>query len=137
MKKIFAFLAGMAVGAAITARFYRAAFAKVCEGCGEHKNAIDIPDDRETTDPESGMRLVLESEFGENEDYETCTLFFHNDGTLTDSSNEPFGVTEDELSFIERFFENCNEGEDVIYFRNDKLKAYYEVLFDGKGDDTK
>lgn len=74
--------------------------------------------------------IIPESEFSELEGYNVETLYYYEDGVLTDDQNNIIDdvddiVGEETLSEFEE-----NEDCDSIYVRNDKLKCDYEILRD-------
>lgn len=76
--------------------------------------------------------IISPDEFGETDDYEIISLtYYEGDNVLTDDCDE---IVEDidnvvGLESLKHFGEY---EEDVIHVRNDRLKADYEILLDGR-----
>lgn len=131
MNKIFAFIAGAAVGAAITAMYLKSKFEEnYSEFSAAVGDVIDIPEvcKAETEREEHGLRRITETEFGAEDDYETGTLYRYLDGTVTDSNNEP--VDPIDIPGIDEFAcsDDMEEYSEELYLRDDKHKIYYEIL---------
>lgn len=68
-------------------------------------------------------------EFGELEGYEIITLAYYADGVLTDELDVP--VEDVEGTVGRESLKTFGEYEDdAVHVRNDRLHAYYEILFD-------
>ena len=141
MSKIFAFLAGAAIGAAVMNIYLSSKYVMITNSewdefarfdseeakkdilDGEHSKADDAP-------REKCLRRIRETEFGEESDYETGTLYRYLDGTITDSSNKP--ITPIDIPGIEEYACFGNNPKsiyiDELYLRDDKHKIDYEVL---------
>lgn len=74
-------------------------------------------------------RVISPDEFGEEGDYETATLFYFNDGMITDDDQDP--ISDDEIKEMigEDAVNHFGEYEDdSVFVVNDELKCYYELL---------
>lgn len=73
--------------------------------------------------------IIEPEEFGECDGYETISLTYYADGTLTDENDE---IVEDAEEIVGSDFHN-HFGEyedDSVFIRNDKLRCDYEILLD-------
>jgi hypothetical protein len=73
--------------------------------------------------------VISPEDFGEHDDYETISLTYYADGTLTDSTDEPiedveYVVGEDSLTHFGEY------EDDSVFVRNDRLRTDYEILLD-------
>lgn len=73
--------------------------------------------------------IISSDEFGDNADYRCIELSYFNDGVLADDDGEvitdvPAVIGEGNLSQIGKY------EEDALHIRNDRLKAYFEILVD-------
>lgn len=73
--------------------------------------------------------VISPEDFGEHDDYETISLTYYADGTLTDSTDEPiedveYIVGEDSLTHFGEY------EDDSVFVRNDRLRTDYEILAD-------
>lgn len=133
MSKIFVFLAGAAVGVAVMAVYYQAVCNRALDEIEDEIEKLntetrkDIPRDYRTgiSPVDTHLRRISEAEFGDENDYETGTLFYYQNGVITDSNNEPIDIYNDVLGFFTDFM---SPEEETIYMRDDKLKIDYEVL---------
>lgn len=75
--------------------------------------------------------VISPSEFGENDSYETMTLFYYNDGILADPDNNVIEDIESCIGYESlNHFGEYNDGDDSVYVRNDDTMTDYEVLLD-------
>lgn len=89
-------------------------------------NTKDKTDDTENKDT---PYIITPTEFGENDDYETITLYYHSDDVLTDHDNEI--IDDIENSVGSAALNTLREsGEDSIFVRNPERKCDYEILID-------
>lgn len=82
--------------------------------------------------------VISPNEFGELEGYEIITLAYFSDGVLTDELDVP--VEDVEGTVGRESLTTFGEYEDdAVHVRNDRLHAYYEILFDMRSyhDDVK
>lgn len=86
-------------------------------------------DVKEDEDEMEGPQVITPDEFGENDEYDTDTLYYYNNGVLTDEFDEVVNpdyiddlLGPDTLNLFEE------TGEDSIYVRNDAECGYYEIL---------
>lgn len=75
--------------------------------------------------------VINPSDFGEYEDYVTCTLFYTEDGVLLDDHYErvddpDFTVGVESLTHIGDYEDDC------VHVRNDSLKSDYEILVEAR-----
>lgn len=73
--------------------------------------------------------VIAPEEFGDLDDYEVISLTYYADGVLADELDEPVedvegSVGRDSLTTFGEY------EEDAVHVRNDRLHAYYEILFD-------
>lgn len=73
--------------------------------------------------------IISPDEFGDNADYRRIELSYFNDGVLADDDGEVITdvsavIGEGNLSQIGKY------EEDALHIRNDRLKAYFEILVD-------
>ena len=79
-----------------------------------------------------GPHIITPDEYGENDDYETCTLTYYADGVLVDDvTDEPIESVEDVVGVdsLELFGEYDDHS---VFVRNDKFKCDYEILLDDR-----
>lgn len=89
-------------------------------------NTKDKADD---TESKNAPYIITPTEFGENDDYETVTLYYHSDDVLTDHDNEI--IDDIENSVGSAALNTLREsGEDSIFVRNPERKCDYEILID-------
>lgn len=74
-------------------------------------------------------RVIDPKDFGEIEDYEIISLTYYADGVLTDENDVP--VEDVEATVGKESLNTFGEYEDdAVHVRNDRLHAYFEILFD-------
>lgn len=73
--------------------------------------------------------VISPEEFGEFDDYETISLTYYADGTLTDENDEEVDDV-DEIVGKESLNHIGDYEEDAVHVRNDRLKCDYEILRD-------
>lgn len=73
--------------------------------------------------------IITPEDFGEFNEYDTISLTYYADGTLTDDYDEPVENADDVVGpdFADHFGEY---EDDSVFVRNDRLKADYEILYD-------
>ena len=73
--------------------------------------------------------VISPDDFGEEDDYESVSLFYHADGVLTFTNNE---VVEnvDELVGEESLTHFGEYEDDSVFVRNDDLRTDFEILLD-------
>lgn len=85
-----------------------------------------IEDEAEKTDPS----IISMSEFANaGDEYECLTLNYYDDDVVTDENDEPISKPEQilgEEALVS--FGELSDDEDVVYVRNEKKKAMYEVV---------
>ena len=85
-------------------------------------------------DAESYIHPIPSDEFGLEEEYDVITLIYLVDGVLIDDMDAEVGNIEEKIGAdFAKYFEETNG--DTIYFKNDKYKAYYEVVQDDRSFD--
>ena len=73
--------------------------------------------------------VISPEDFGEHDDYETVSLTYYADGTLTDSTDEPIEDVDDLIG--EDSLHHFGEYEDdSVFVRNDRMRTDYEILLD-------
>ena len=85
-----------------------------------------------TTNDTDRPFVIRPEEFGENELYETITLYYYEDGVLADDLDE---IMDDEIDDIvgSDFAEHFGEyDDDSVFIQNDKRLCYYEILRDAR-----
>lgn len=84
----------------------------------------------EEQEPEesNGPRLISPMEFGEYDDYDTITLYYHADHILT--CDDEIVEDVDGVVGIESLTHFGDYEEDSVHVRNDRLKTDYEILLD-------
>ncbi len=138
MSKIFAFLAGAAIGAAVMAVYYQTAYDRtLTEIEAEPDRAEDYKtytpnepkDDKPVTN--NGPYRIDGQDFSEKSDYTTGTLFYYSNGILTDSDNKVIDIHCDIKDLLTSkeietgLIDGCG---DTLYLRDDKERIDYEVL---------
>lgn len=71
--------------------------------------------------------VISVEEFGELDDYECIQLTLYADKVLADDMNEVVDDIQGTIGSLEHFEKY---EDDVVYYRNDRLKCDYEVVFD-------
>lgn len=73
--------------------------------------------------------IIMPEEFGEEDDYENCTLFYYSDGLLVTADDEVITDIEETVGYdsLNHFGEY---EDDSVCVRNDTLKKDYEILLD-------
>ena len=85
-------------------------------------------------DVETYIHPIPSDEFGLEEEYDVITLVYLVDGVLIDDMDAEVGNIEEKIGEdFAKYFEESNG--DTIYFKNDKYKAYYEVVQDDRSFD--
>ena len=159
LSNILIFAAGAAIGSVATWRVLKTRYdARMKEELasieGMFSSIYDLKDDKECTEEadeepdvdydevvrdlgysnseEKGVvkpRVISPDEFGELEEYEIISLTYYADGILTDERDEP--IEDVEGSVGRKSLRTFGEHEDdAVHVRNDRLHAYYEILFD-------
>lgn len=83
--------------------------------------------------PKDGPYVISPDEFDDMPDYDSVTLTYYNDGMVTNMWDSPLDSDEvEELIGYESLnhFGDYEDDPDVVYVRNDRLKADYEILRD-------
>lgn len=89
-----------------------------------------IIEEKQEKEPADDSPCIIEpDEYGENEDYRRIELAYFNDGVLADNDGEVITdiaavIGEGTLSQIGKY------EDDALHVRNDRLKAYFEILVD-------
>lgn len=93
----------------------------------------EIIDYKKVEEEQMSMRpyVISPEDFGEHDDYETISLTYYADGTLTDSTDEPIEdveniVGEDSLTHFGEY------EDDSVFVRNDRMRTDYEILLDSR-----
>lgn len=88
----------------------------------------------EENDIKSYIHHIPSDEFGLEEEYDVITLIYLIDGVLIDDRDAEVGDIEEKVGEdFAKYFEESNG--DTIYFKNDKYKAYYEIVKDDRSFD--
>lgn len=75
--------------------------------------------------------VISPEEFDENDDYETVSLTYYNDGVLADTITDE--EIEDPEEMVGEFESHFGEFEDdSVFVRNDQLRCDYEILKDDR-----
>ena len=78
---------------------------------------------------DDGPKVISPEEFGEYEEYELTTLFYFNDGYLTDADHNLIEDVESMVGYesLDHFgdYEDC-----AVHVRNDQRQCDYEILLD-------
>ena len=88
-----------------------------------------IPEDVDIFGDPIAKPIVVDSvEFGQDFDYDEITLrYYEKQGMLTDDWDEPIENIEDTVG--NEAMEKLRKGDsDAVYVKNDRLKAYYEIV---------
>lgn len=95
---------------------------------------LDIKEYRKMVEEEmygdKNIRPITEYEFASDEDYEKIGIIRYQDNIFTydDGSNEPIDNIKSVLG--DNYESNLPEDDDSTYFRDEKLKNDYEILYD-------
>ena len=73
--------------------------------------------------------MISIDDFGQEEGYDTITLTAYSDGTIANYADDEL---EDPESTVGEDILNKFGDEDVVYIRNDRLKADFEVVRDNR-----
>lgn len=89
------------------------------------------PDDSSAKVPEviADPYVISIDDFGQEEGYDTITLTAYSDGTIANYADDEL---EDPESTVGEDILNKFGDEDVVYIRNDRLKADFEVVRDNR-----
>lgn len=99
------------------------AYKNLMHDMGYSKNSPEVTYDR--------PYVIHPSNFGEFEDYATCTLFYTEDGVLLDDRYErvddpDFTVGMESIDHIGDYEDDC------VHVRNDSLQSDYEILVEAR-----
>lgn len=103
---------------------------------GQSTNYATVYNEKKTqkNDVESYIHPIPSDEFGLEEEYDVITLIYLVDGVLIDDMDAEVGNIEEKIGAdFAKYFEETNG--DTIYFKNDKYKAYYEIVQDDRSFD--
>lgn len=103
---------------------------------GQSTNYATVYNEKKTqkNDVETYIHPIPSDEFGLEEEYDVITLIYLVDGVLIDDMDAEVGNIEEKIGAdFAKYFEETNG--DTIYFKNDKYKAYYEVVQDDRSFD--
>lgn len=103
---------------------------------GQSTNYATVYNEKKTlkNDVESYIHPIPSDEFGLEEEYDVITLIHLVDGVLIDDMDAEVGNIEEKIGAdFAKYFEETNG--DTIYFKNDKYKAYYEIVQDNRSFD--
>lgn len=97
----------------------------------QKESYIQAVDYQKVKEEQMSMRpyVISPEDFGEHDDYETISLTYYADGTLTDSTDDPIEdvesiVGEDSLTHFGEY------EDDSVFVRNDRMRTDYEILLD-------
>lgn len=80
---------------------------------------------------ETNPYIIRPEEFGEDNDYETVSLTYYDDGVLTDEYDEILEDEDVEEQVGKESLKHFGEYEDdSVFVRNDALQTDYEILLD-------
>lgn len=88
---------------------------------------FEEPEEKEPEEP-TGPRVISPMEFGEYDDYDKITLYYHADHILT--CDDEIVEDVDGVVGIESLTHFGEYEEDSVHVRNDRLKVDYEILLD-------
>lgn len=88
-------------------------------------------DKKEEVDDVEKPYVISPDDFAEMDDYNTETLYYYDDGVLTDTQDNVIDDVESTVGkeSLEHFGEYS---DDCVYVRNDKRKTDYEILRDDR-----
>lgn len=86
-------------------------------------------DDEEAEDPD--IQIIDPDDFGDDDEYDCISLTFYADGILADEDNNIIDDVDGTISKRALFHFGDYE-DDAVHVKNDKRKAYYEVLTDSR-----
>lgn len=96
-------------------------YSNICAAKKENKKE----DDEDMSDK---PYVISPDEFGENDDYDTVSLTYYDDGILADDQNQ---IIDDVEDVVGDAIEHIGDYEDdTVHVRNDKLKTDFEILRD-------
>lgn len=137
---IFGVFVGVIVGFSLAKKYY----GKVCNADKETETYMsEVSDDTEKKnetvskiisqnnyDSEKNTYIISPEEFGSIDGYYTVSLYYFEDGVITDDAFEQ--IDDDVIENIS-VSEHFGEFEDdTVFVRNDVLKSDYEILRDGR-----
>lgn len=73
------------------------------------------------------LYIITPEEFGENEDYDTSSLYYYADGVLADVDDSPINDVDNTVGYDSLKTFGKYE-DDAVYVRNDILKCDYEIM---------
>lgn len=75
--------------------------------------------------------VISPDQFGELDDYETCSLTYYADGVLTDDTNTVIDNV-DEVVGTDSLTHFGEYEDDSVFVRNDRHECDYEILLDNR-----
>lgn len=103
---------------------------------GQSTNYATVYNEKKTqkNNVETYIHPIPSDEFGLEEEYDVITLIYLVDGVLIDDMDAEVGNIEEKIGAdFAKYFDETNG--DTIYFKNDKYKAYYEIVQDDRSFD--
>ena len=92
--------------------------------------SIDLFDEEEDIE-DPNIHIIDPDEFGEDDEYDCISLTFYADGILADDDDNIIDDVDGTISKRALFHFGDYE-DDAVHIKNDKRKAYYEVLTDSR-----
>lgn len=86
-------------------------------------------DDEDAEDPD--IQIIDPDDFGDDDEYDCISLTFYADGILADEDDNIIDDVDGTISKRALFHFGDYE-DDAVHVKNDKKKAYYEVLTDSR-----
>lgn len=99
---------------------------------GKYTNYSDVDmktDDNEEDVEDPNIHIIDPDDFGEDDEYDCISLTFYADGILADDDDNIIDDVDGTISKRALFHFGDYE-DDAVHVKNDKRKAYYEVLTD-------
>ena len=104
-------------------------YAKTIKDNGYSKD--ESTDDEEDELSYKKPYVISQDEFGENDDYETVTLYYYEDDVLTDD-NDNIIKDVDELVGLDSLTRFGEYEDDSVFVRDDGIRTDYEILKDSR-----
>lgn len=104
----------------------------------QENNYVNYNDLKEATKLEPRPYVINPTEYDDNDEYETATLYYYADGVLVDDNDVPVEDADDIVG-LESLTHFGEYEEDSVFVRNDRLRCDYEILLDTRNyaDETR
>lgn len=100
----------------------------VIQGFNDGEKIFSEPNEH-VGSPADAPYIIKQEEFGEDEDFDTITLYYHSDDVLTDTDNEIIDDIDNTVG--QAALRTLRESRgDSITVRNPRMKCDYEILID-------